>query len=156
MTATGAFAVVTGAHTGRSAADKFVVRDRETEDTVWWDNAKALTPEQFDNLHRDFLDHASHKNLFVQDLVAGAAEAPASACAALASMPDTRCSSATCFSFQNASNSTALRRTPSFASDPERHGVRSDTIIACDLVRGITLIGGTSYAGEIKNRPSPI
>ena len=35
-------------------------------------------------------------------------------------------------------------------ADPERHGVRSDTVIACDLVRGITLIGGTSYAGEIK------
>ena len=35
VTATGAFAVVTGTHTGRSAADKFVVRDRETEDTVW-------------------------------------------------------------------------------------------------------------------------
>jgi len=26
-------------------------------------------------VHRDFLEHASHKNLFVQDLFAGAAEA---------------------------------------------------------------------------------
>jgi ATP-dependent phosphoenolpyruvate carboxykinase len=55
VTATGAFAVVTGTHTGRSAADKSIVRDHG-------DNAKALTPEQFDNL----LDHASHKNLFGQ------------------------------------------------------------------------------------------
>ena len=28
--------------------------------------------------------------------------------------------------------------------------MRSETVIACDFVRGIVLIGGTSYAGEIK------
>ena len=70
VTSTGAFAVVTGTHTGRSAADKFVVLGSETGDTVWWDNAKAVTPEQCDTLPKDFLEHASHKNLF-----AGAAEA---------------------------------------------------------------------------------
>ncbi len=74
VTATGAFAVVTGAHTGRSAADKFIVRDSETESTVWWDNAKALTPAQFENLFQDFMKHAANKNLFVQDLFAGAAD----------------------------------------------------------------------------------
>lgn len=61
--------------TGRSAAGKFIVRGSETEETVWWDNAKALTPEQFHDLHRDFLEPVSHKNLFVQYLFAGAADA---------------------------------------------------------------------------------
>ena len=62
MTATGAFAVVTGTHTGRSAADKFVVRDRETEDTVWWDNAKDLTPV------RVYCEYAWHA-LFISHLL---------------------------------------------------------------------------------------
>ena len=46
----GALAVETGAHTGRSAQDKFIVRDATTEKAVWWDNNKPMTPEQFDLL----------------------------------------------------------------------------------------------------------
>ena len=39
---------------------------------------------------------------------------------------------------------------PSFRADPKRHGCRSQTVIAIDFSRKIVLIGGTSYAGEIK------
>jgi phosphoenolpyruvate carboxykinase (ATP) len=39
---------------------------------------------------------------------------------------------------------------PTFKADPQRHGVRSDTVIAIDFSRKIVLIGGSSYAGEIK------
>ncbi len=39
---------------------------------------------------------------------------------------------------------------PSFTADPARHGCRSQTVIAVDFSRKIVLIGGTSYAGEIK------
>jgi phosphoenolpyruvate carboxykinase (ATP) len=37
----GPLAVTTGQHTGRSARDKFFVRDGETEDTIWWDNSSG-------------------------------------------------------------------------------------------------------------------
>jgi phosphoenolpyruvate carboxykinase (ATP) len=43
----GPLAVTTGQHTGRSAKDKFFVRDAETENTIWWDNNRAITPENF-------------------------------------------------------------------------------------------------------------
>ena len=39
---------------------------------------------------------------------------------------------------------------PSFRADPKRHGARSETVIARDFTRKIVLIGGTSYAGEMK------
>ena len=39
---------------------------------------------------------------------------------------------------------------PSFKADPKRHGVRSETVVAIDFSRRIILIGGTSYAGEMK------
>src|SRR5262249_61720840 len=39
---------------------------------------------------------------------------------------------------------------PSFKADPKRHGARTETIIALDFTRKIVLIGGTSYAGEMK------
>ena len=34
----GPLVVETGKHTGRSAKDKFIVRDAATENTIWWDN----------------------------------------------------------------------------------------------------------------------
>ncbi len=49
----GAFCVETGQHTGRSAEDKYVVRDAETEKAIWWDNSKSMTEEQFDRLLAD-------------------------------------------------------------------------------------------------------
>src|SRR5690606_29397809 len=39
---------------------------------------------------------------------------------------------------------------PSFSADPARYGIRSETVIAVDLTRKLVLIGGTSYAGEMK------
>ena len=51
---------------------------------------------------------------------------------------------------------------PSFSADPERHGCRSETVIAVNLTEKLILIGGTEYAGEMKksvfgllNYPAP-
>src|SRR5580698_9719332 len=49
----GPLVVLTGQHTGRSAGDKFVVKDALTEPHVWWDNNKAMTPAHFDALYAD-------------------------------------------------------------------------------------------------------
>src|SRR5262249_36096228 len=72
FSAAGALAVETGAHTGRSAQDKFTVRDSETDGEVWWDNNKPLEPHHFETLYRDFLEYSKGRELFVQDLFAGA------------------------------------------------------------------------------------
>src|SRR6185312_7274938 len=68
----GPLVVLTGQHTGRSAGDKFTVRDASTENTIWWDNNKAMTPAQFDNLYADMMKHAEGRELFVKDLFGGA------------------------------------------------------------------------------------
>ena len=72
LASTGAFVVETGQHTGRSAEDKYIVRDAESDPQIWWDNSKAMSEEQFDRLLADFISFAKHKELFVQDLYAGA------------------------------------------------------------------------------------
>jgi phosphoenolpyruvate carboxykinase (ATP) len=64
----GALVVSTGSHTGRSPNDKFILRDRATEEAVWWDNNKAISLENFATLKRDMLAHAKDKHLYVQDL----------------------------------------------------------------------------------------
>src|SRR6266700_4019068 len=152
----GALAAETGVHTGRSPKDKFIVKDAMTEHIVWWDNKGSITTEQFERLHRDFLAHAKGKELFAQDLYAGA---------------DPRHRLKTRVFTEYAWHSLFIRNLlirpepaelrnfvptltildlPSFKADPKRHGVRSETIIAIDFSRRMVLIGGTSYAGEMK------
>src|SRR5215472_1089444 len=46
----GPLVVLTGQHTGRSASDKYVVRDAASDKEIWWDNNKAMSPAHFDAL----------------------------------------------------------------------------------------------------------
>ena len=56
LSADGRLVVETGAQAGRSAQDKFIVRDAETESTVWWGKSnKGMDPAHFAALKEDFL-----------------------------------------------------------------------------------------------------
>ena len=153
----GAFVVETGTHTGRSANDKFIVRDQVTEDVIWWDKNKSITPAQFTAIKADFQAAlADRKTLFVQDLFGG-------------SQPEHRVKVRviTEFAWHSLFIRTLLVRPeaavladflpeytiidlPSFKADPGRHGCRSETIVAVDFEGKTILIGGTAYAGEMK------
>jgi phosphoenolpyruvate carboxykinase (ATP) len=156
LTAHGALLAETGQHTGRSPKDKFVVRDSVTEPLVWWDNNKAITPAQFDNLLSDFRAHATDKDLYVQDLIGGADDELKLATRVITEFawhslfirnllirPDEA-------GLERFVPAMTIIDLPSFRADPARHGSRTETIIAVDLTRKIVLIGGTSYAGEMK------
>ncbi len=156
LTAHGAIVAETGQYTGRSPDDKFIVRDENTEPYVWWDNNNAMTRQQFDYLHADFLVHAATIDLYVQDLIGGADR---SLCMTTRVV--------TAFAWHSLFIRNLLIRPtadelasfvpemtiinlPSFRADPARHGSCSETLIAVDLTRKIVLIGGTQYAGEMK------
>jgi phosphoenolpyruvate carboxykinase (ATP) len=156
VASTGALAMRTGAHTGRSAADKFIVRDALTESTVWWDNNKALSPKHFEVLLEDFIAHAADRELIEQDLYAGADPQyrlrariytelawHALFIQHLLIVPPTD-------ELAGFEPEFTVINLPSFRADPARHGCRSETVIACDFTRKLVLIGGTSYAGETK------
>ena len=53
----GAMVVETGVHTGRSAQDKFVVKEPQNENQIWWDNAKEMSENNFDTLYELSLIH---------------------------------------------------------------------------------------------------
>ena len=68
----GPLVCLTGSHTGRSPNDKFVVKESSSQDDVWWGKVnRPVTPEQFDALYADMMDHLDNKELFVQDCCAG-------------------------------------------------------------------------------------
>jgi len=153
----GPLVVETGKHTGRSAKDKFIVRNAETEETVWWDNNASMTPEHFAALKEDFLAALKDKDtLYVADLFGG-------------SQPEHRVNVRVVneLAWHNQFIRTLLVRPtaselegfvpeytiidlPTFRADPARHGTRSETVIAVNLEEKLILIGGTKYAGEMK------
>ncbi|MCW3848742.1 phosphoenolpyruvate carboxykinase [Sphingomonas sp. LB-2] len=154
----GPLVVATGKHTGRSAKDKFIVRDTTTEDTIWWGTTNiGMTPAHFAALKADFLAEVAQRDtLFVQDLFGG-------------SQPEHRVQVRVIneLAWHNLFIRTMLVRPeaaelagfvpeytiidlPSFRADPERHGTRGETVIAVNFTEKLILIGGTAYAGEMK------
>ena len=156
LTAHGALRALTGQHTGRSAKDKFIVRDDSTDSQIWWDNNNPMSPEAFDALHADMLAHANDQDLFVQDLVGGADHKYAlnarivTAYAWHALFIRNMLIRRDRAQLEGFTPQLTIINLPSFRADPARHGCRSETVIAVNLSKGLVLIGGTSYAGEIK------
>ncbi len=156
ITNCGALAVETGAHTGRSANDKYIVRDKLTESTVWWESNQPMSPKQFDILHRDMSKFAEQSELYVQDLYGGASKNTRLSVRVIMArawhalfirnmLVRPRNSELTSFIPE-----LTIIDLPDFEADPDRHGTRSNTVIACDFTRKLVLIGGTAYAGEMK------
>ena len=152
----GAFLVTTGKFTGRSPKDKHVVKTATTADTIWWDNNAAMSPEGFDALLADMLAHMQGRDMFVQDLIAGADPALALNMRMVTELawhglfirhllrrPDR----AALDSF--VADYTVIN-CPSFKADPARHNCRTETVIAMNFDAKMILIGGTEYAGENK------
>ena len=75
FSAQGALLVDTGEHTGRSANDKFIVREPASEDKVWWGTVnKDFSQDKFNALKDRMMASTASKDLFVQDTFAGADE----------------------------------------------------------------------------------
>jgi ATP-dependent phosphoenolpyruvate carboxykinase len=54
----GPLVVRTGQHTGRSASDKFIVRDAASTSSDWWDNNKPMSLAHFDALYASMMGYA--------------------------------------------------------------------------------------------------
>ena len=152
----GAFLVTTGKFTGRSPKDKHVVKTPSVADSIWWENNAAMSPEGFDALHADMIEHMKGRDYFVQDLIGG-------------SDPTVSINvrMVTELAWHNLFIRHLLRRPeraqldsfiadftvincPSFQANPEKHNCRSETVIAMNFDKKLILIGGTEYAGENK------
>lgn len=153
----GAVVVRTGHHTGRSPNDKFIVCCQEDNDRIWWGKVnKPYQPEQFDRLYKLVTSYFQGRDVFVQDTTAMA-------------HPDHRLPIR--IITEDAWHSLFARnlflrlpvdqlpnhvpeftviQAPGFHADPEEDGTNSEVFIILNLERRIILIGGSSYAGEIK------
>lgn len=153
----GALIVHTGQHTGRSAQDKFVTEDAVTRGTINWGKINVPIPESsFRGLRERLTAHLESVDVHVQDVFAGADHAhrinvrviSEQACAALfARTMFIRPSRSQLDGF---APDFTIYHAPSLHADPTRDKTRTGTFIILNLKEREILIGGTSYAGEIK------
>ncbi len=76
----GAVNVMTGIFTGRSPKDKFIVKNKASEDTIWWNNPhspndnKPVSEDAWKHLKKITAEQLSNKTLYVMDAFLGASE----------------------------------------------------------------------------------
>ena len=152
----GPLVCLTGQHTGRSPNDKFVVREPSSEANIAWGKVnRPMEPAHFETLRGDLLSSLSGKELYVQDCYAGA---DPNYCLPIRIVTEYAWHSLFARNLflvgPHRSVAAAPQFTvvdsPRFQAEPERHGTRSDVVIALNFAKRLVLIGGTSYAGEIK------
>ena len=153
----GAVVVETGSHTGRAPNDKYVVREGASGDQIWWGTVnQEYDPAAFELLHSQVLDYLNQRDLFVQDAAAGASKQYR---APIRVVTENAWQSLFARNlFLRLSDSEAVSQIPKYTilhapnlkADPAIHGTNSEVFIVLNFERGIILIGGSRYAGEIK------
>ena len=154
----GPIVVRTGHHTGRSPDDKFIVSEESSHEKIWWSEGnKPFQVAKFDSLYHRLAAYLQGKDIYVQDCYAGA---------------DTRYRVPIRIVTEYAWHSLFARNMfirildedeasrhspeftifsmPRFHATPDIDGTSSEAFIIVNFGKRLILIGGTSYAGEIK------
>ncbi|MDR3449875.1 MAG: phosphoenolpyruvate carboxykinase (ATP) [Alphaproteobacteria bacterium] len=154
--ADGALVAKTGVHTGRSPNDKFVVRDATTEKTIHWGPVnQPIEPAKFDALFERIAEWLKGRDVFVQDLYAGAPAAHRIPIRIIGTNAWHSLFARNMFIRPQPGQAVdepdfTVVHVPEFTADPARDGTRSGTFIIINFTKKIVLVGGTSYAGEVK------
>lgn len=151
----GALAVNTGKFTGRSPKDRFIVKDKITENRVWWGDVNIpFSGDNFDRIYTKLRSYLKHKTLFVRD---------GSVCAEESYRIDVRTISETAYQnlfahnlflrpdgLTSANPEWTIIAAPGFKANPLTDGTRQQNFSIINFTQKIVLIGGTGYTGEIK------
>lgn len=156
LSQSGAVIVETGIHTGRSPKDKFIVDYGNASDgeIAWGSVNMSISPENFDRLYDKVIHHLGKNSLYIQDVKVGnhpeymrairivTEKAWAALFARDLLIPG--------FPSDIVTPDFTLLHAPTLQADPKTDGTTSGTFIVLNFTKKIVLIGGTSYAGEIK------
>ncbi len=159
MTASGGpFVANTGKHTARSANDKFIVREGSNEEHVWWGQYnRPLAAEKFEVLYDRVLGFLQGRDVFVQDVYAGADEHYRLPVRIVTEMAWHSMFVRNMFivphsleEYKHFVPEFTIIALPSFKSSPAVDNTASETFICLSFDKKLAIIGNTAYAGEIK------
>jgi phosphoenolpyruvate carboxykinase (ATP) len=157
LAANGALASTTGAHTGRSPKDKYIVSNEETASKIWWgENNHPMSPETFEGIRRSLAAYLQGRDVYVLDAAAGADPRYRIPIQVITELAWHNLFARQLFLRVNDSDLSSDRPgftilcVPHFHTDPRTHGTRSEAAIIIDFEERLILIAGTQYAGEMK------
>ncbi len=148
----------TGKHTGRSANDKFVVREATTENHIWWgEYNRPFSPDKFNELYGRMQGYLQGRDLFVQDCYVGADVEHRMPVRLVNELAWHGMFARNMFIVPK-SNDEYRRHVPDFTvivapgfkGIPTIDSTATNTFIALNFEQRLCLIGNTAYAGEIK------
>ena len=153
----GALVGYTGKFTGRTPKDKFTVKDSITAEKVNWGSVnQPFDAEKFDALFERVTAYLRSKELFVEDLFAGADPKYRMPIRVINEYAWHNLFARALFVRPTAEELKShhaeftIVSAPEFQADPQRDGTRSEAFIIVNFTRKVVLIGGTKYAGEMK------
>jgi phosphoenolpyruvate carboxykinase (ATP) len=143
--------------TGRSPKDKFIVKDALSADNVAWGAVnQPFDSDKFDALYDRVMEHLQGRELFVQDLFCGADPTYRLPIRVINEYAWHNLFVRQLFLRPTAAElkqhhaEFTVIAAPEFRVDPKRDGVNSEVFVVLNFARKTVLIGGTSYAGEMK------
>ena len=153
----GALVVRTGQHTGRSANDKFIVKEPSSESNMWWGAVnRPISPDRFAGLKQNMMAYLEGREVFVQDCFAGADPTYRLPLRVITETAWHSLFARTMFIVPPGDALTdfeprfSVIHAPGFHAEAERDGTNSEVFVVVNFAEREVLIGGTSYAGEIK------
>ena len=157
LTDTGALMADTGQFTGRSPKDRFVVKDEQTAQSVWWgDMNLPFDPAKFDELHQKMVAYLADKEVFVREAYAGAHPDYQLKLRVVTELAWHNLFCYNMFLRPRADADTSgtvdfsIICAPGFEADPAVDGTRQKNFAIINFTKKLILIGGTGYAGEMK------
>jgi phosphoenolpyruvate carboxykinase (ATP) len=153
----GALCVSTGEFTGRSPKDKYVVRDVNTEETVWWGDVNhPISPEKYELLLGKMQAYLQEKDLFIRDVYAGADPNHRLNVRVINTLPWANMFVDNMFirpdreELDHFVPEWTVIAAPGFRADPKTDGTRQHNFAMINFTRKVILVGGSGYTGEIK------
>ncbi len=148
----------TGKYTGRSPNDKFVVREPSSEDKIWWGKInRPIDPQWFDQLKYGLRSYLQNKDVFVQDAYSGADPRYQIKVRVITEHAWHNLFARTMLireldrsALEDFEPDYTVIQCPGFQADPDMEHTQSEAFILLDAGQRMVVIGGTSYAGEIK------
>ncbi len=157
LAAGGPLVVRTGKYTGRSPGDKFIVRDHCTEGNVEWGAVnQPISPEHFRSLTSKVVAFLQGQELFVQDCFAGADPRYRTPLRVITQRAWHSLFALQLFvrpeleEIQDHVPEFTLIFAPGLHADPAVDGTHSEAFVVLSFSEKLVIIGGTSYAGEMK------
>ncbi len=158
ITHLGPVVVNTGKHTGRSASDKFIVREPTTEGHVWWGQYnRPFAADKFNELFNRVQGFLQGRDVFVQDCYIGADPEYRMPVRIITEHAWHSLFARNMFILPQTNE--AYRRhipeftviaVPSFKGMPQIDATATNTFIVLNFEQRLCIIGNTAYAGEIK------